>query len=281
MDFDLKGLQAAQLGILKELKKICLKNDIKFFLAFGSALGAERHKGFIPWDDDIDVFIHIDDLERLEKACKTQLDPRYFFQSTKTDKEYKLMIYRIRDNNSTLIEAPEKDKDINHGVYIDMYPLYNCASGKFRFYLQWLNSAFYRLLLYGKAPVNNGKLFRIIGEVVLKIIPTRKKEKMMESLYRNISKYKRDRYCSTFYGSVKDSQKVYDLSWFTNYKMVPFEDEVMPVSSENAKYLTLEYGDYMQLPKAENQRIHHNYEFVDLNNSYVKYKGIKYLTKEV
>ncbi len=278
MEFDLRELQLMQLEILRELKRVCTGNNLEFFLAFGSALGAERHQGFIPWDDDIDVFMHVEQLEKLEMLCQTQLKSDFFFQSMRTDKEYGLMIARIRYNNSTLIESPEKDRDINHGAYIDIYPLFNCADNWIGFNLQWITSSVYRLLLYERAPVNHGLLPHIVGKCILWFLRIADRGRLLKFLFDRLKKYPASGLCSTFYGSVTDSRKKYRTEWFSKSRLTAFEDDMMPVSIHNDEYLEVEYGDYMRLPDVEDRKIHHSFEFIDLKKPYSYYKGVKYLT---
>lgn len=119
-----RKLQQAQKTILLELDRVCRKLDLPYCLAFGSSLGAVRHHGFIPWDDDIDVYMRIQDLEKLQENADL-FNAGYFLQHHESDSEYGLMITRLRNSNTTLIEKTEIDRDINHGIFIDIYPLFN------------------------------------------------------------------------------------------------------------------------------------------------------------
>lgn len=158
-------LQKCQLGILKEIDRVCKENQIKYCLAFGSCLGAVRHKGFIPWDDDVDVFMPIDDFERFNH-CYEKIKKPYFIQSKLTDKEYGLLITRVRNSDTTLIEKAEINRNINHGVFVDIYPLFNSPQKKWKGNFQSISSYIYRLFLYNAPPVNHGKKKEVISKIV-------------------------------------------------------------------------------------------------------------------
>ena len=124
-DTNIKAMQACQLRILVDFQKVCEKNNIRFYLAFGTCLGAIRHQGFIPWDDDIDVFMRVEDIKKLIKL-QDQFPSNLYLQTHEKEPEFGLPIVRVRDSNTTLIEADHANRDINHGVYIDIYPLFYC-----------------------------------------------------------------------------------------------------------------------------------------------------------
>lgn len=101
-DFDLRALQLKELECLKEIDRLCRKHKIEYFLSWGSAIGAIRHKGFIPWDDDIDVSMKMDDYLRFKEVCAQELDAKYFYQDWESDPYYYSSWAKIRINDTTL-----------------------------------------------------------------------------------------------------------------------------------------------------------------------------------
>lgn len=272
----LQKMQECQLEILKEVKKVCDDNDIKFYLAFGTALGAIRHKGFIPWDDDIDIYMRMEDISRL-LAVQNQLPSNLFVQTRDNEPEYGLLIARVRDSNTTLVEADHVDRDINHGVYIDIYPLFYCPESNLK--MKWIVmlSFFCRLFAYNAAPMNKGGLSTIIAKVLLKVFPKSARRRMAQKMYDYITSRPQSKFVSNFPDVSLGKRFLND--WFLKPFTGDFEGEKMPLPSKPEEYLTFEFGDYMQLPPTEKRCYHHNYLFTDFEHSYKEYKGIKYCVK--
>lgn len=270
---ELYSLQRCQLNILWEVDRVCTKHKIPYFLAYGTCLGAVRHQGFIPWDDDIDICMLEEDLERFKEYAK-ELKPPYFLQCQETDSEYGLLIARVRDSSTTLIEHTEVTRNINHGVFIDIYPLFPSYSSVAKARKKIFCSFVFRLLLYGKAPFHHGVLLKFIAEGLLRLIPSNAKKTLMKKTY-DVMRQKVGTDCySILYGG--DEKVAYANDMLFPTRNLFFEGRTMPVPRQAEKYLQISYGNYMQLPPKDKQKVHHDYEFVDLNNSYLQYKGIHY-----
>lgn len=126
---NIKTLRKAQLIMLDELvelDRICKKNDIDYWLTDGTLLGAIRHKGFIPWDDDVDVCLLEKDYQKLLKIIKGEINDKYFVQSQKDDKEYPTQWIKIRDRNSIMICA--ENEKFHQGISIDIFPMINFSN---------------------------------------------------------------------------------------------------------------------------------------------------------
>ena len=273
---DIKRMQECQLGILKEFKKACEKCDAHFFMAFGTALGAVRHHGFIPWDDDIDIFMKVEEMEKLSDIQK-ELPPNLFIQTRDNDNGYGLLIARVRDSNTTLIEEDHADRDINHGVYIDIYPLFFCPKNNLKMKWMVILSLFCRLFAYNAPPMNKGGLSTFVAKMFLSIFPNKIKKWFADCLYQYITSRPESNYMSIFpdisFG------KRFLAEWFQKPSFCEFEDELLPMPTKTHEYLSYEYGNYMELPPEEKRQIHHHYLFTDLENCYIKYKGVKYCLK--
>ena len=127
----LKEIQNCELQILKTVVDICERHNINYYLADGTLLGAVRHNGFIPWDDDIDIFMGYDDLKKFKKICKKELPNKYFFQDYETDPGANWIFTKIRDNDTYMPEfgiERSKDLTINEGIWIDIFPLLDVAT---------------------------------------------------------------------------------------------------------------------------------------------------------
>jgi lipopolysaccharide cholinephosphotransferase len=126
-----------------EFDRVCRAQDIGYYLLAGSLLGAVRHQGIIPWDDDIDVGLLRPDYERFLRVAPHELGDRYFLQTIKSDPDYFLCFAKIRVNGTKFVEASSIDCDIHHGVYIDIFPLDNVPELPA---MRWLHAGLCRLL---------------------------------------------------------------------------------------------------------------------------------------
>ncbi len=118
-EIELREIQSIQLDILEELDRVCKQNGLNYYLACGTCIGAVRHRGFIPWDDDIDVYMYVDDIKKLI-SCQAQFTDRYFVQCKRTDKNFESPIVRLRDSNTACFEKDEIGLDINHGFFVSL-----------------------------------------------------------------------------------------------------------------------------------------------------------------
>ncbi len=267
--YDIQEMQKVQLEIFRDVYNVCEKNEIPVFLAYGTAIGAVRHNGFIPWDDDIDIYIFQEDRERFFQACSKELPPKYFYQTVKTEPNYRLAIDRIRNSETTLIEADENGRDINHGIFIDVYPLYKCSDSKCGWYLQRISMLLYRLFLYNDTPKNKGKLTTLISAILLKLTPSFIKAKILNTAVAYTQKKGDDNYLCAFYGNAEKLK--YKKELFEKSELVKFEDLEAPIPIGYDMILRLQYGDYMQLPPVEKRKVHHDFVCVDCKKSYKEY----------
>ena len=171
--FDINALHAKQYEILIEFDRICRKHGLTYFLAYGTLLGAVRHKGFIPWDDDIDTLMPYDDFKRLREIPSSEWKHPFFLQNSESDKNYPLCFSKVRNSNTTLITEESAHLDINQGVDIDIYPLLYLADDPGERKKQYFITKAYMLLQVNQPPVNHGRGYYLAGKVLLSVIPNR------------------------------------------------------------------------------------------------------------
>ena len=127
---ELSSLQKQEFEILCEVRRICDKYDLTYFITAGTLLGAVRHKGFIPWDDDIDVVMPKKDFKKFSKLCRVELAKQYFFQNCRSEKQYPFLFAKIRKNNTFVNDMLLANLKIHKGLYIDVFPLVKCPKGE-------------------------------------------------------------------------------------------------------------------------------------------------------
>lgn len=270
LPYDLRQLQLEQLTILDELKRVCDKNHLTFYLAYGSCLGALRHSGFIPWDDDIDILMPVADYDKLMRLGD-EFGDAFFLQNSSTDADFPAAIARVRKNGTACIEQQDLSLKCHQGIFVDIYPQYQYPDSFFQRARVILASIFYRILLANYAPKNHGKTVKFFGEVLLKILSCGNREKRMERFAKILRSYHGTKYVADLYGMDLTLTRVikYKSSWFAKPRFVQFEGREMPVPTEAEKYLAERYGqDFMELPPEEKRHSYHHYAYVDFENEY-------------
>lgn len=255
-----KEIQNSMVGILAYLKEVCEQNNLKYFLAYGTLIGAVRHKGFIPWDDDIDIWMPRDDYNRLIEILQNSPDERYKLVTFLNHKGYYRPFIKIIDDKTYVVE--HTDFDVEYGLWIDIFPLDAGANTREEAYrnLQQLMQQCGRVVsVY--MPSKNCGLKRKIGRFVWRSIFNLKgKEKefkrYIENHYKKVGKDAA--YLINPFGIDKE-RDVFDKKWFSNSVMVEFEGQSYAAPANYHEVLTQIYGDYMQLP-AEEDRVHHMIE---------------------
>lgn len=274
----LKAMQGKQLELLKELERVCNIIGVRYYLASGTCLGAVRHQGFIPWDDDIDIYMYWKDAEKLADN-QDLFKEHYFVQNKKTDPNVRTSHYRLRDSNTSLFLEEDKNDDINHGIFIDIYILYPYPDNKLLAYKIIFDSFIYRILIAEREPQNHGKGAKIIGKMINTIYRGERREKKLLSVEKEYRFNKGRKYLATYFGrdTTLFHSIVYPKIWFIKPKKLKFEGLEVNCPGDTDAYCRLQYGDtYMQLPPKEKRRPHHDFIYCDVNEAYTKFKGKYY-----
>lgn len=255
----LRRLQLTEVEILKEVVRICKENKLQYFLIGGTLLGAIRHKGFIPWDDDLDIAMPRKDYEKILKLFETQLNSKYYLHSNKTDSRYWLPFVKVRKNETIFEEKSIRSINTHKGIYIDIFPLDNANRQKS--FIQDIQAKIVKRisnLVIQKRGLNVAE-----PGLVTKIILNMLKPIKLQSLTKFQTKV-------MSYNGGNDSEYHINLGSNYNYikQTIPKEKYYPPVKVEfegdfyNAPndwdfILKRIYGDYMKLPPIE-KRITHN-----------------------
>ena len=264
----LDGLHRRILEIALEIKRICEKHNIKYFLIGGSLLGAVRHQGFIPWDDDMDIGLLRDDYERFIQVCAEELSDRFFLVTT-DEAKYGLPFAKIMLKNTLLMERGAPVLDCGNCIYVDVFPIDRFPEKKLqRDIFSRLIYIFKYILLYkcGYPAVTsiNKNMKQFIASVYGRLVS---KKSIVYTLNYLLTFY--DRQASEyFYNS--GSAYAYGKEIFPAYSLegdmayLQFCGHSFPCPNNYEKILELLYGDYMQLPPEDKRYNRHGVVEIDL-----------------
>ena len=271
METSVRDVQKKILETMKFIDKLCRENGIVYYIMGGTALGAIRHGGFIPWDDDLDIFMTPTEYEKFKGVFESQKSEDFVLQEWRTTPNY-LEYAKIRMNGTTFIEEHFKDRtDMHHGIYVDIMILHKVPMGKLSQKLTYLESKF--VTLYGLSQRNWKPKSKAQALVLasLKILPCKW---MAKVCYKRIYKFddRTDNFMYCYWITpAKFRNGLFDKSFFESPVDIPFEDTVLLGSKKIKEYLEYRYGDYMKLPSKEAQMAAIHAMIYDTKKDYKEY----------
>ena len=256
----LRELQMIQLECLTELDRICRKCDIEYSIDGGTLLGAVRHKGFIPWDDDIDVIMLRKEYEKFFKICETELDgERFFLQEIRTDKYYRVGYPRIRRKNTIYTRAGQEKFKHQTGVLIDIFVLDNVPNATpLRHIHRALRFCFRKILWSASGKIVSESLSLRLCYAIVSLIPAKFAFWGLDTLAKLCSRRSTELVChyAMTYPTPKVNGYGTPADLMDSFAELEFEGGKFKAVADYGRYLTLLYGDYMELPPKEKQKPH-------------------------
>lgn len=267
----LRELQLCQLDIALEIKQICEKNNIPYFLIGGTLLGAVRHQGFIPWDDDLDIGFLRRDYDRFIEACKKDLGDDFFLQTFETDENYGLPFGKVMLKGTKFQEAVASQSGAKDMIFVDIFPYDNLPTSsiliKWNFIIQDLAK---KLLQYRVGyDMSQRSSHKVLHKFLKKISKLFSKEVLIQTIEKAQKKY--NNISSTvvinYNGAYRDKERV---NLTEGYTVLPFEGYEFNVPSAWKELLTNMYGNYMQLPPVEKRGNRHAAIEADMGEYVIK-----------
>ena len=262
---EINELQKIQLSMLKDFDSVCQKHRISYQLFSGTALGAVRHKGFIPWDDDIDVVMLREDYERFFDSASKELDNNKYYVQREFSEHWPMFFSKLRLNGTTYIEKYHShDTRIHQGIYIDIFPCDNLSDSRLMQKLQYIASKIViAKSLYTRGYETNSTVKKCFMQFC-RILPTEPFKRLC--IRRNDSSSLK---VHTFFGGGKKFERsIFLREWFEQSVKMRFEDSEFPVSAHYDEMLRVMYGDYMVMPTLEQRVCKRHAAIVDINNPY-------------
>lgn len=262
-------LQQAEFALLKAFDQVCAKLGLKYFLVCGSALGAAKYRGFIPWDDDIDVALYREDYEIFCAHAAALLPEHLFVQNYRTDPAFPAIYSKLRDSNTTYIEKSARHLPIHHGIFIDVFPLDGYPDGR----LARRRLEFFKRL-YKHALAAAFSLDRSGGEQLLylvdRLLGTPKRTAQIARKYtERISRYPAktsDILCN--HGNWQGKLDYAPREQYGDGVWAVFEGLPVRIPVRYDQYLTQKYGDWRADLPPEQQKGHHDYVVCDPKHAY-------------
>lgn len=269
---DLRTLQLFELDMLRDVKRVCEANGLCYYLYSGTLLGAVRHRGFIPWDDDIDIAMPYPDFLRFLELGQAALGEKYFLQTTDTDESFQFGYARVRRNNSTMIRDWECDGG-HHGVWIDVFPLIP-VGGKLDVRLKKLLIPLTNVLCLTQEAFDRNRDWmrqttgagRVALLSFLRALLGKNRKRAAKWIRRRLYGQREKKNVAEAWGSIT---AVVPAEIFRGEAVsLLFEDEEFRVPPDYDGALRYKYGDYMQLPPEEKRRSNHGDMIIDLEHDW-------------
>ena len=244
MEICLRTIQVTELECLKEIKRVCTKKQLTYCLAYGSMLGAVRHKGFIPWDDDLDIYMYYRDAQSIGKYINQD---EFFLQTPKTDPKSPFVYYKLRKNHTEMIEEQYRNLDIHHGVWVDIFLCYDAANSepgrKLQHKLSEIQQAI-RVRWYDKSIQKKDSVAFIVTHMPGFVAVA--SEKIMQLLIRLLGSKK----SSYLFVPCNETfeHSFLDRCFWNNMSEYEFEHEYFTGVANYDEYLKWQYGDNYMTP---------------------------------
>lgn len=265
-EISLEELKQIELRLLMQIHKICTEQNFRYYLVGGTLLGAVRHKGFIPWDDDIDIGMPRADYEKFIDFCILN-DVPFRLVCNKTHANYGHLFAKAVDQNTVLVETVGRKDSTEMGVCVDIFPLDGLADSyeearaslnKSRFERELLVAANWGRFSRSKTRAVYYEPIRFAFFCLSRLCSLRKLIRRIESKY-SADGFDKSKFVACVCGVYRNREIVeYDV--FSEYIMLPFEGEQFRCPKGYDRYLSSIYGDYMQLPPVDKRVTHHDYK---------------------
>ncbi len=250
----LDKIHKVEIELMDEFKRICEAHGLRYFLDSGTALGAVRHAGFIPWDDDIDLGMPRSDYEKFLLFASRELDPKYALQTHETDGNYYKFNAKIRKKN-TFFEEKGSELYRERGISIDIFPFDYLPDGRIMQKIS-LSTARTKMRLI-RFHMNGGGSKNPVKKLLHKIVARFDLEKMRKRYDSYCKRIDESSYMACYsYRMIQSKDILFKAADLLPVRDILFENALYSIMNDPDAYLKEMYGDYMQLPPEEKRQYH-------------------------
>ena len=269
MDDQLRRLQLTQLEILKVFDRFCREQGLKYSLYAGSLLGAVRHQGFIPWDDDLDVCMSRADYDRFIALWTEHPMDGYVLQNKENAPNFTQSFAKLRKDHTTFLQFDWERGRYHTGIFLDIFPIDRMPSGLGSQSAFKIRCMLYQLLTREFVPVKGSMLLRTGCAMILACIPRKVRPKLRKKLLKQITRHNGDRMLEmVFIETCATIGKTYIPFLADAFIELPFEDGKFMCFANWEAYLTGKFGDYLQLPPEEDRTWKHHPIVIDFEKNF-------------
>lgn len=270
----LRTLQLTELDILKTVHAFCVRHDIQYSLYAGTLLGAVRHKGFIPWDDDIDICMPREEYERFLRLWQEDPVEGYVLQNKDNSPAFMSSFSKIRKDHTTFLEHEEDIGRFHTGIFIDIFPLDRIPSAWLPQKLFYLRCMLYQLMIREYAPPNGGLIVRFGCKLILTAVRGKHRRRIAKRALKKLTAYQMNRDLKIVdFSDCRTMMVQYPSTVADDYIEMPFEDSSFYVVSAWRTMLKQYFGDYMRLPPEEERTWTHHPVCIDFEHNAEEIRG--------
>lgn len=250
-------MQLIQLEMLQEVDRICKKCEIHYNIIAGTLLGAVRHDGYIPWDDDADVAMLREEYEKFRRACKTELDrSRFYFQDHRNTKGYRWGYGKLRRKHTLFLREFQEHMPYKQGIFIDIFPLDGVPDNYILRSMKNFECFCVRKILWSRVgKIAEKNFWKRQGFKLLDQIPEQAVFHYYHRMIHNASR-KKTRMVRILMFPTPNSEYGYYRSWYENSTVIAFEGITFQGIRDYDSYLSFKFGDYRELPPIEKRKVH-------------------------
>lgn len=254
---ELRCVQETEIELLQEVDRICRKCKIHYNMVGGTMLGAIRHGGYIPWDDDADIGLLRREYEKFREACKTELDTdRFYFQEIRDTEGYRWGYGKLRKKGTKFIRLGQEFMPYEQGIFIDLFPMDNVPDNKILRKIHFLNCFLLRKFLWSEVGcrTEKNKAVRLLYGI-MHLIPRKALIRWYELLIKANARHKTEMVRILTFPAPKGTYGFY-RKWFVKQRRYPFADITLTGARDYEGYLRHKFGNYMELPPENQRKIH-------------------------
>lgn len=259
----IRDVQNVQLEILREFDRICREHSLDYHVFGGTLLGAVRHNGFIPWDDDIDVGMLRKDYTKFIEVAKEDMSSNYFLQTIETDKETQVVFAKMRKNGTVYKEKHVQHLDVHHGIFIDIFPLDNVKTNEYKGIRLKITAFLYKVhIVLHKGEMEINERYRTLKKLMDRMLGNSFSLWLKRCIDSNLAKIgdQSSEYVNHLTNGINKRRYdkfIYDKNLFSDIIELNFEDMKVKAPRNYDEYLKQIYGQYMEIPRKEDRVPHH------------------------